>query len=199
MAAATGLVVIKKFQYRDDPNETWSNKYWFTGPVPGPSTEWRSLFDALVSHEKKLYPASVTVIGGYGYDDSSDGAQAIWGVDLEALGQTVAGVLPPSPGMGLAGDQAAMIQWKTSRKNSRGKWIYLRKYFHGGHNDSTNPDIVSAAFHTELQAFADLLAVGDATWTRKIRSAAQDEVLQTHEASWNVTTRTLKRRGKRPS
>src|SRR5438874_390034 len=120
MAAACGIVINKRFTYRGDPNEVFSNKYWLTGAPPGPSSEWRTLFDSLVAGETGCYVPQVKVIGGYGYADNADNAQSIWSVDLTALGTEVPGRLTAAQGIQYAGDQAGMLEWQTDRKNSRG-------------------------------------------------------------------------------
>jgi len=197
MASATGLVVTKKFTYRDQ-DEYWSNKYWFQGAPPGPSTEWRTLFDALVLHEKNCYTAATTVTGGYGYNDNSDSAHAVWSVDLELLAQTVPGALTVPAANVMAGDQAGMFEFQTQRKNSRGKWIYLRKYMHDGGIDPLDRDRIDGNTQAAYDGF--IAALKDGTWSsgRIIRSQKQDETFNWGARSEWVTTRTLKRRGKRP-
>ena len=198
MAATTGLVIIKKFTYRGDNTEQWSNRYWFQGAPPGPSSAWESLFEQLVAVERACYTPGTSVIGGYGYDDNTDGAHAIWSIDLESTSETLPGTLVVTPGNQMAGDQAGMIEWQTQRKNSRGKWIYLRKYFHGGGTNPTDPDRIGP----ETQAAYDVLVqkLRDGSWSsgRIIRSQKQDETFNWASSSPFVTTRTLKRRGKRP-
>ena len=199
MAAACGIVINKRFTYRGDPNEVFSNKYWLTGAPPGPSSEWRTLFDSLVAGETGCYVPQVKVIGGYGYADNADNAQSIWSVDLTALGTEVPGRLTAAQGIQYAGDQAGMLEWQTDRKNSRGKWIYLRKFFHGGITHYTNADEIAPEALTAYEAWGTVLRDGGGqAGGRKIRSQKQDENVQTMHASKWVTTRTLKRRGKRP-
>jgi hypothetical protein len=198
MAIATGLVLIKRFTYRDDPGEEWSNKYWLTGSPPATATAWRALFDELVALEKQCYPASVHVVGGYAYDDNTPGANSVWSVDLTALAQEVPGTLSTAVGSRMSGDQAGLVEWQTNRKNTRGKWIYLRKYFHSGMLSSIDHDEVEPTTITQYTDFATRLSNGGWPGGRIIRSQKQDEVLQTYRVPKYVTTRTLHRRGKRP-
>jgi len=198
MAAATGLVITKRFTYRGDATEEWSNKYWLTGDPPSSSAGWKTLFDQLVNIEKACYTSASSVVGGIGYADNTPGAHAVWTVDLDVNGPVVPGTLTPVAGMSFAGDQAGMLEWRTERKNSRGKWIYLRKYFHGGMNDSTNPDLINTGTHDAYTTLGAALFSGTWPGARKVRSQKQDEVLTATVGSWNVTTRSLKRRGKRP-
>lgn len=198
MASATGFVVVKQFEYRDDPAEQWTNKYWLSGPPPGPSSEWRILFDQLVNIEKNVYTSRTKVVGGYGYNDNSDTAVATWGVDLTALGQEVSGTLPRLPGNDFAGDQAGIINWKTERKSTRGKWIYLRKYFHDGQVSPTDSDALSTETIAAYDTFAGHLELGDWAGARTLQSQRGPEVITFSGSTGWVTTRTLKRRGKRP-
>jgi hypothetical protein len=184
--------------YRGDTTEEWSNKYWLTGTPPNTSADWRTLFDAMVNLEHTCYTARSVVVSGIAYDDNSDGAHAVWTVDLAALGQTVPGALTEAAGHDFAGDQVGVVEWRTNRKNSRGKWIYLRKYFHSGIEDFTDPDLIAGTTKGNYTAFASHLFLGDTTMARKIRSQKQDEDLASHQVSDFTTTRTLKRRGRRP-
>lgn len=199
MAAATGLVITKKMVYRDEQAEAWSNKYWLSGPVPSGPTAWRSLLDAMVLHEKTCYTPQVHVISAYGYADDTPGAISVWSVDLEAEGATVPGTLTAAQGIQYAGDQAGMIEWRTERKNTRGKWIYLRKYFHGGITHYTAPDEIAPETLAAYEAWAQMLvSVSPQLEDRYLRSQKQlEQFTETIASKW-ITTRTLKRRGKRP-
>jgi hypothetical protein len=91
-----------------------------------------------------------------------------------------------------------MVEWRTARKNSRGKWIYLRKYFHAAHVSHLNVDDLSDGQSIVYNAYATKMSDGTLSAGRKIRSQKQDEVIEEHRVSPYITTRTLKRRGKRP-
>lgn len=198
MAAVTGLTIVKKMTYRGNANEEWSNQYWFTGSVPADNTAWDALFAALVAAEKTCYQATHHVVAGYGYNSDADDAHAVYVKDVSAA--PIAGTMGTT-GMGPApGDAAGMIAWKTSRTNSRGKAIYLRKYLHGVLLEAApDEDKVAANQLTVYNTFATKLYDGSFLDGRKLRSRKHDETLLTHAASQWVTTRTLKRRGKRPS
>jgi len=198
MAAATGLVLTKRFTYRGDATEEWSNKYWLTGTPPSSPGAWFSLYDEIAALERHCYTPASVIVSAVGYNDNDEHAHAVWTRDNDVEGTPVAGDLVAVPGQIFAGDQAGMISWKTERKNSRGKWIYLRKYMHGGNQDQTDPDLIASSTHAAYQTFADALFNGNLTGGRRIRSQLQDEYLQIADASWFITTRSLKRRGKRP-
>ena len=92
------------------------------------------------------------------------------------------------------------VRWKTSRYNSRGKPIYLRKYFHGARCDGTSGnDVTFSGQLTALNAFGTKLQDASFISARTIRSRHNAETLLGHGASAYITTRTLKRRGKRPA
>lgn len=197
MAAVCGITVIKKFTYRGDATEEFANGYHFSGSVPADSTAWQALFDALVVQEKTVYPAAASVVQGYGYATDNPADNSVWSYDLHA--SPVAGTLDMTAGLQAAGDLAVWVRWKTSRLNTKGKPIYLRKYFHPACQlDSTHPDTVKAGQVTALNAFGTKLMDGSFIDGRTIRSQTHTETILSRSCSAYVTTRTLKRRGKRP-
>lgn len=201
MAAQTGLVLIKTFPYRGDLNEEFSNKYHFTGSVPADATAWRALFDALVVEEKKLYTSAVHVIKGYAYATDNPADDSVWSVDLRVSPDApVAGTLTPGASSHQMGDTAVWVRWKTSRNNTNGKAIYLRKYFHDVFcvDSVGGADAVVAAQKTALTNFGTKLMDGTFSGGRKITAMGHDDVITATGASSYATTRTLKRRGKRP-
>lgn len=200
MAALTGLTTIKRFLYRGDSNEEFSNTYWFTGSVPADSAAWRALFDALVNQEKLVLQPGVSVIGGYAYDDNADGATSVWSVDLRVPPNSpVAGTYDRGTGISGAGDQAAWVRWGLDKLNSKGKRVYLRKYFHDCGIEAGGGDSLLATYIAALNGLGAKLQDGSFLDGRTIcdRKDPGVDVLN-HGASTYVTTRTLKRRGKRP-
>lgn len=199
---ATGLTVIKRMTYRGDPNEEFSNTYWLSGSTPADATAWRALFDALVTQEKTLYNAAVQVIRGYGYDDDSGDGNAVWSVDLTVSPETVVpGTLSTTGAVVLPGDNAVWVRWKTGRLTVKGKPIYLRKYFHAVAR-ATSPTVVDeylAAQRTAMLAFGTKLMDGTFLSARHVVAAGHSsDTIVSRDASVYPTTRTLKRRGKRP-
>jgi hypothetical protein len=94
-----------------------------------------------------------------------------------------------------AGDQAACVSWLTNLKTSKGKPIYLRKYHHRPYIDPIAPDDLVAAYKTALTTYGDAFLgaalFGGLTNPEKTATAESLKVLP------YVTTRTLKKRGKR--
>lgn len=198
MADVTGLVITKEFTYRGDTTETWSNKYWLTGAPPGDVATWKALADLLIGHEVSCYSSSSRVVAAYGYSSNDPHAQSAWSYDYAAAGATVPGTLIATVNAAhFAGDQAGIVEWKTSRKNTRGKWVYLRKYFHDGFVNPASRDDLDVDTLDAYDAFGHLLVSGQLD-NRTIRSQKQDESIQVVVTPHYVTTRTLKRRGKRP-
>jgi hypothetical protein len=140
------------------------------------------------------------VIRGYGYDSDADDAIAVWSVDLTvAPNSPVAGTCSTSAAQILPGDDAVWARWKTSRLNSNGKPIYLRKYFHPALADQGGTaDNVTTAQKAALVAFGTKLRDGSFAEARTITARGHTDVVTVSGASTYVTTRTLKRRGKRP-
>lgn len=197
-APTTYLTVIKRMPYRGDANEEWSNSYALSGSTPADSAAWRTLFDALVVEEKKVYLPEVEVIGGYGYDGiPTTGDHALWTVDLRVSPNSpVAGTFSGA-GARLSGDQAAWVRWGLDRY-ANGKRVYLRKYFHGGMSaGSTNTDLLLTGYATALTAFGAKMRDGSFSGARTLVDKLGNVPIG-HGVSPYITTRTLKRRGKRP-
>lgn len=197
---ATGLTVIKKFTYRGDTNEEYANQYWFRGATPSDSTAWRALFDLVVAQEKTLYVSGVTVVRGYGYDDPSPTANNVWSVDMTASPNTpVAGTYAPT-GVRLPGDAAVWIGWRVSnRLSEKGKPIWLRKYYHPAYIDSNAYEVPLASWVTAAGAFATKMRDGTLATDRTLTDRNHLDTIAAHKVGPYVTTRTLKRRGKRPN
>lgn len=194
--AAPGIVLVKQMQYRGAPEE-WSNKYHFVGSAPSDSAGWDSLRAALVTLEKALYGGWVKIVAAYGYDDTDHDATYVYHY---AAGSEPTGTITASgTEVGAPGDAAAWVRWKTARNNSRGRPIYLRKYFHGvtlagafsGDSDAMATEWISAA-----TSFAGSVNATSGAWPG---IAGPDGVAPgASSVSTYITTRTLKRRGPRP-
>lgn len=199
---AVGIVTIKVGYRHGVQTEEWSNKYHLTGPDPANPTAWRTLLDALTAEEKKLFPTSVKIVRAYGYISDADDAVSVWGVDL-----TVAPNTPVVGSFSLAGtempsDTAAWVRWKLDRNNSNGKAIFLRKYYHGvlatSGGDATSADTLLPTQKTAYTTFGNLLFTGAGIdGGRHIRDTGGGNPIAMGVSQY-FTTRTLKRRGKRP-
>ena len=193
------LRIDKSFSYRGAA-ERWSNRYHLNGSVPATQAEWLAITNALVAIEKTLYPPGVTVVFASGY--ASDTGPAVYTRDFTvAPDAVVPGTLAPGTGVQLGGDEAFWVRWFCGQTNSRGKKIYLRKYFHNAYRDAsgggqdtlaTPQKTAALTFSTSMNGFA---VTGYAT--RAICDKAGNLAISQNVVTF-VTTRTLKRRGGSP-
>lgn len=195
----TGVTLTKMFSYRGDATEEWSNTYWFGNAAPTSDAEWLAMWQGLWSEEAQVIPSNSKLVQVYGYNDRTYKSHAVYD---HPVSPGEAGVLiPPVAGVDFAGDQAACVQWKTNRKNSRGKWIYLRKYLHDGFVEAASPDFLEPSYHTKLLTYADAIRT---YWGGIQPGPSKDDPtpplipFPTSVVNPWVTTRSLKRRGKRP-
>jgi len=199
VATLTGLTIVKAFAYRDEPKEEFSNQYWFKGPPPGDTASWDALLTEVMQREQAIYTTETDFLRVYGYDNDDPHANHVYVHDFEVAGTPPAGQfsthLRP-----FAGDQAACVSWKTDKLNSRGKPIYLRKYHHDGGIEVASKDQLEATWKAALVTYADAIRNihgGLTNPTSDNHPGGSETAVLTHVIPW-VTTRTLKRRGKRP-
>lgn len=197
MAAVTGLTMVKRFTYRADTLEEFGHTYHFRNTPPPDAASWNQLSLDVWAAEQLIYPPTVHWVRAYGYDSDDPKAPHVWTVDKTVPGPPPAGT-SAAPGQKMAGDQAAMVWWKTARLNARGKPIYLRKYIHSGGVDVNNPDLLSGGYITLLGAYIANASPGVGGVYGGLRSRSHDETIVARGVSQYTTTRTLKRRGKRP-
>lgn len=202
-----GVTLVKRFTYRGDTSEEYSNTYWLDGTAPADDAAFKTLADALFASEKTLINPGQSLIKAYGYDGPNDvaGATAAWQYDYLGEGETVAGTFPiaSAPAWG-GGDTAAWVRWRTARRTSPGgKVIYLRKYWHPAPLSAvTSGDALVAAWRTAALAHATKMIDGTLPATRQIcgmhhKEDGNDLTVAGIAVATYATTRTLKRRGKR--
>lgn len=196
--ATLGIFLVKTFTYRGNPEE-WGNGYHLFGSAPGGPSDWRNIVDELVANERHLYTSNVSAIRALCYDDYSPGHSSIYTYQLADFAGPVAGDLS----LGVAshecpGDDAVWAAWDTGKLSSRGKPIWLRKYFHPGWVHNGDIDAVASEQVTALNTFATWAPEPGTYWPG---IADKDGDLPTGgtRVSLSVTTRTLKRRGRRPT
>jgi hypothetical protein len=194
-SSVTGLTIVKAFSYRDNPAEEWSSKYHFAGAVPATPSSWETLAESVLTAEVSLLTAAVQAVRAYGYDSNDPKANHVWTIEY-APGQWQ-GVATYATGVRAAGDQAACIQWLTDVKSSKGKPVYLRKYMHDCYLDPADHDKLFAGYVTNAEAYATTMdSIHNGLLSFKMDSVPRQAI--SHEVIPWVTTRTLKRRGKRP-
>jgi hypothetical protein len=193
--ANQGFTLIKRFTYRGAPEE-FSNLYHFSNTAPSTPAAWKTLVDAVAAKEKLIYPSSVKIVRAYCYTDTNNDAVAT--VDYTALGAEIPGTLATTGQTQCPGDAAVWIRWGTAKKNSKGKTVYLRKYFHPAFIDTGVPDTVSITQNAALQGFGNACNGTAGPITGFTLCGPDGTAAGTATAAQFVTTRTLKRRGKRP-
>jgi hypothetical protein len=190
------ITLIKDMTYRG-VKEEWSNTYTLDGTTPTSDAEWKTLADAIIVSEKTCYLVDVRVVRAMGYVSGSD--NAAWSYDYLAAAATVAGTLSTGGAEvnKWAGDQAGWLRMRVGSTGA-GKPKYIRKYFHGGWSVGATPDTMGAAVVTAYLAHGTKMTngtlPGGMQWI-----GPNGTIGSTPAASPYVTTRTLKRRGRRPT
>lgn len=195
MAAVTGLTLVKAFPYRDNPSEEFSNTYHFKGPPPGDDASWLQLANDVISHENKIFDNEVRFVRAWGYNSDDLHAPHVFSHDFTLGGTPPTGVYPSATGNIMAGDQAALIEWRVQRKTAKGKPVFLRKYMHRGYTSTAENDQLDSSYRDQLILYAG--TTGIQAVHGGLRSRLFDDNVAQAIASLYVTTRTLKRRGKR--
>lgn len=196
MPDTASITVIKKFTYRDQ-GEEWSNTYHFSGPTPADSAAWKTLADAIIAKERTFLSTHTKFVRAYGYEPGNE--SSVWQWNYEGPPDTsVAGVSTWAASAFAPGDAAMTVRWYTGELSSPGgKKIYCRKYFHDVEMNPADPDEVAPSVLTSLNTFGAGMIDGSLPAGRKY-CGPQGAVLSAPAANPYITTRTLKRRGKRP-
>ena len=190
------LTMTKSFTYRD-ARELWSNIYHLDSEPPS-SSDWTALFNAVWALEGAFLPADTQIESGTGHTPGTPPV-LVWEIDAPPTGAGGAQGqwIPGGAEYATPGDTAMWVRWTTDLKNKRGKPIYLRNYYHGAYSWSDKDEVAS-------NQRPPLLALGLA-WQNGVqangrtyrRTGPNHGTPQAHDASVYLTTRTLKRRGKR--
>lgn len=197
--AMPSITIVKYMRYRDVLEEAWENTYHFDGDAPTTDSRWLAFANAIRTAEKACFSNLITYWKAIGHEAGNP--VAVWFYDWIQEGSTVTGsasaLTTPQ-----AGDGAAWIRWSTTQLNTRGKPIYLRSYYHGvGSNGTTAAELdkVLAAQKSAMQTYGDLWVTGisDGTVTHH-RAGPRGALAQVASVGDYLTTRTLRRRGKRP-
>lgn len=200
MSLAPGVNVIYSFKYRG-VDEEWSQLYHFTGDHPTDDAGWIALIAALLPLCQVISTDRVKIVRAYGYNTTDPHHAADYVYETADHGGVLTGDLNTSIADVAPGDAASWVRWKTGRTNTHGKPIYLRKYFHSailsGESDD-DQDTLDSTYKADLAAFGATVLAASGDWPGL---AGPDGVAPPGPivASTFVTTRTLKRRGKRPT
>lgn len=195
MPDTPSIVIVKKFTYRNAAEE-YSNRYHFSGTTPADTAAWKALADAIITAERGCYMASTSFIKAYGYVAGNENsvAQIDYAIAPNVI---VSGNGTGFTGLTCPGDVAATIRWYTGASSSRGKKIYCRKYMHDVVQEAGQPDKLHATQKTALQTFAAKMIDGTLPGAARYCGPQGASLSAPLVDQW-LTTRTLKRRGKRP-
>lgn len=196
MPDTDSITLVKRFDYRDTQEE-WSNTYHFDATTPTTDAEWRTLAIALHASEKQCYTANHVLVRAYGYVAGTE-VSVYQGDFTIGTGALAAGTLGEDGATNrMSGDQAYWIRARIGTSSS-GKKVYVRKYFHGGTVQETDADELPNNCKANALAHAakllDGTLPGGFVW-----QGPQGQTAIEPAVSRYVTTRTLKRRGKRPT
>jgi hypothetical protein len=160
--AAPGVVLYKHFTWRGE-DEEWGNTYHFLGDAPGNPADWRSLVDDLVALEKDVLLSSVHIGRAICYEDTDD--NSVYSYDLSAFGGEVAGTIVAADEGGHVqeGGSSYQARWDTGRRSTKGKPIYLRKYWHPALDDGT-PDVLNSYVVGRVATFAEDVLAASGDW-----------------------------------
>lgn len=196
--AAGAIVVTKSFDYRGAAEE-WSNKYHFQGSAPSTETAWRALADAFIALEADILTDQVTIVSVLCYHDSALPADYLY--NLADFGGVVTGGYDTSLNVANRnpGDVAYVARWNTGKRSTKGKPIYLFKYYHGGLNGGSGVgrDVVDSTLRAGVESFANQVRSSSGAWPGLADKAGDQPI--GYLAETYLTTRTLKRRGRRPT
>jgi hypothetical protein len=191
------MIVVKSFPYRGVAEE-WANVYHLSVGAPGSPADWRTMADGLINAESAVLDTTTTVERVLCYEDTNN--PAVYTYELADFAGVVTGTYSPgSTGYLAPGDSAAWIRWDTGRLSSKGKKVYLRKYFHPAIiSNAGEPDGIIAGWRTLADAFGGECLAG-MTGGFQIGDPAGALPTGAVGVSTYATTRTLKRRGRRPT
>lgn len=190
------ITLIKRFTYRGDNQEEFSNKYHFSGDRPATESEWEELAEAIWVTEKEIFRANVFLVTAYGYEAGNE--HSVAQIDFTAGGGNgLPGDLNVnSESVPMAGDQCGYLRAFAGRLN--GGKTYCKKYYHGGYIDASALDQITEPMQAAMDAHGVAMLAGGlpggATWCQE-----QGRELSLPLADQWVRIRQLKRRGKRPT
>lgn len=196
MPDTDSITLVKRFTYRDKEEE-WSNTYHFDATTPTTDAEWRALAIALHASEKQCYTSDHVLVRAYGYVAGQE-TSVYQGDFTIGEGALAAGTLTVGgTGTKFAGDQAYWLRGRIG-VSSTGKKVYVRKYFHGGVSLTADPDEMPVQVTNAANAHAATL-LGGTLPGGFVWQGPQGQTVVEPLCGRYVTTRTLKRRGKRPT
>lgn len=193
----TAILTIEKSTLYRATREHWNNAYHLS-LVPTDGAAWNALATAVVALEQPMLSASTQFEKIYGHTPGTPPV-LVYEYDYPPTGEGgVAGTFVPSNlEYPCPGDVAFWVRYGTTQKTSLGKPIYLRNYYHDAHTGLT-PDTLAVNQASRLTTLATAWVNGiSAAGVTYVRAGPRGAIAQNHQNGQFLTTRTLKRRGKR--
>lgn len=194
MPDTPSITIVKTMPYRGLPEE-WANTYHFLGTTPANDAAWKALADAIWAQEKVFIDSTVKISKAFGYEAGNE--SSVFQVNY-ADPPNVQTAGSGSSNSAPSGDVAAWVRWSTGTRNSKGRPIYLRKYFHGVPATGGVGDSITATARAGMATYAGKMTDGSLPGGFKV-CGPQGAAGVTAKVPTFLTTRTLKRRGKDPS
>jgi len=195
---AARIHIVQKFQFRGK-DEEFSNRYSFKDTAQFDNAAWLQLADDIISNIALCFPATTSFVRAYGYAPNAPFAEFVHDY---SSGTPIAGTWTPPAGQSRCqGDSACFLRLSSDLFTTRGKRIYKRCYYHDVYdNGTTEFDRLSQAQQALFTTFAGKLIDGTIS-PRFVVCLPRGDVPggtlhSPHVDQW-LTTRTLKRRGKR--
>jgi hypothetical protein len=191
------VITVKRGTFRGEVEE-WSNGYHFSGTAPADRAAASALFKAVFALEAPFITAGQKLVQGYYYENPDGNAtigtdyRADTTTDLNSTGTAFAS------GNALSLEQVSLMKARCGY-TSKGRPRYVMKFFHGVKRSGSDPDKVDWSTTAPLPAtlaakYTDGSLPGGLKLCRPDGMVCEAPTLDPY-----VRTRTLKRRGKRPS
>lgn len=190
------LTLTKSFTYRGN-REEWANVYHFDN-VPPSTTVWDALTSQVWFFESVFLDGDVQAERVTGHTPGTPPV-LVYESEYPPPGEGgAAGAFIPTAGeFQTPGDVAAWVRWGTTQKNSLGKPIYLRNYYHQCYVTSDG-DTLATRYRDGIAALGQGLQTGvDVSGITYRRAGPRGAVAQNHQASSYAGYRQLKSRGRR--
>jgi hypothetical protein len=115
--------------------------------LPADNAHWTTLSDAIVTAEKAIYNALVTIVETQGYAAGSE--VPVFSKTYSTVGTFAVGTSQQGPG-----DSAALVRYATAVRTSKNHPIYLYNYYHAPQITNSGVDTLYPAYVTALGTYA---------------------------------------------
>lgn len=152
MASQASIRVLKTFTYRGR-TQGFSNRYYLNQTSIDTQAHFNTLADAVVTAEKAIYNAAVTIVEVIYYAPGSE--VPVWTRSYSTVGTyiTTTNTCP--------GDCAALIRYTTTQRTSKNHPLYLFNYYHGVvASGYPNQDTVGGTQQTAYGTYANSWVTG---------------------------------------